>query len=1004
MYFQLSASEKKEGAMKQSQRVVGYGRVLRALTLFAMMLSSPAWTGSTNAEGVIPGIASSSPSGPVVSAGVARPLISQPIDERKLVTLKGNTRAEAVPANDRGLVADEYEMQHMLIQLRRPQEREKALNQFIEELNNPKSPDYHNWLTPQQFGDFFGPAKQDIDTVTGWLRSHGFIVNVIYPSGTVVDFSGTAGQVQAAFHTRMHYLSVEGMRHIANMSDPQIPAALAPAIVGIVSLNDFRPRPAHKIRSEFTFSSGGYTYNAVVPADLATIYNLASLFSVGISGQGQTIAVVEPTNVYNAADWTIFRSTFGLSSHTSGSFVQVHPAPLSDPSNCSDPGVNSADSEAILDAEYASAAAPGASIVVASCADTATSSGLLIAFQNLVNGTNPPDIISVSYGDCEAAVGATANAFVNGMYQQAAAEGISVFVASGDQGAAFCDYGQYYAIHGIGVNFLASTPYNVAVGGTDFSDTYWGMNATYWSLANGPSYGSALSYIPEIPWNDSCASVLIAQYVGYDNTYGSDGLCSSFLASYLGLLTTFAGSGGPSGCATGTPASNGIVGGTCAGYAKPSWQSVFGNPADGVRDLPDISLFAANGLWGHYYVYCNSDPVTGLPCTGAPSGWAGGGGTSFSAPIMAGIQALVNQKAGGKQGNPNPVYYSLAASEYGAAGNSYCNSSLGSGAADSCIFYDVTIGDMNVDCTPGTPNCYAPSGTVGVLSLDTNSYKIAFGTAAGWDFATGIGTVNAYNLVNNWPRRPAKIGVFANGYWYLDSNMSWAWEGNPPDTLGIFGIGLTGAIPVVGDWNGDKTTKIGVYIDGTWYLDLNRNWQWDGEPTDKMLSFGAGLPEGVPVVGDWDGSGTTKIGIYSDGVWYLDMNGNGQWDGEPTDKIAYFGVGLTGAVPVVGDWNGSGTTKIGVYQNGYWYLDTNGNSQWDGEPMDQLGVFGIGLSNAVPVTGDWNGDGIDEIGIYQQGYWYLDKNRNWQWDGEPIDQFGVFGIGLTGAIPVPGKW
>jgi hypothetical protein len=316
----------------------------------------------------------------------------------------------------------------------------------------------------------------------------------------------------------------------------------------------------------------------------------------------------------------------------------------------------------------------------------------------------------------------------------------------------------------------------------------------------------------------------------------------------------------------------------------------------------------------------------------------------------------------------------------------------------------VTNGDMNVDCTPGSPNCYTPSGTVGVLSTDTDSYKIAFGTTAGWDFATGIGTVNAYNLVNNWPKRPAKIGVFYNGYWYLDTNMSWAWDGTPTDTLGIFGVGLTGAIPVAGDWSGDGTTKIGVFMNGTWYLDMNRNWQWDGQPTDKMYSFGAGLPGAIPVVGDWNGSGTTKIGIYSNGVWYLDMNGNGQWDGEPTDKIAYFGAGLPGAVPVVGDWSGDGKTEIGIYQQGYWYLDVNGNGQWDSQPADQFRVFGVGLTNAVPVTGDWNGDGKTEIGIYQQGYWYLDVNGNGQWDGQPADQFGVFGVGLTGAVPVPGKW
>ncbi len=987
--------------MKQSSRRGINRKILVTLTVVGIIFSIPALCGRAGAADMVQGIASGV-SGPVGVSGAARPLISRPINEGKLVMLTGNTRAQSVPANDRGLVADDYKMGHMLIQLRRPPERDRALNQFIEDLNDPTSPNFHRWLTPQQFGDSFGPARQDLDTVTGWLRSHGFAINEVYPNGMVVDFSGTAGQVREAFHTQIHNLLVKGVRHIANMSDPQIPEALAPAVTGLVSLNDFRPRPMNRMRSAFTVANNGG--NPIVPADLATIYNLSPLFGAGISGKGQTIAVVEDSNVYSTADWTTFRSTFGLSGYTSGSFTQVHPAASGGSQNCSDPGINGDDGEAILDAEYASAAAPGAAVVLASCANTATS-GILIAFQNLINSATPPDIISVSYGDCEADAGAAANAFVSALYQQAVVEGVSVFASSGDQGAALCDYAQSYATHGIGVNYLASTPYNVAVGGTDYSDTYSGTTDSYWSKTNGPSYGSALSYVPETPWNDSCGSTLLADVLGYSTTYGSAGLCGSSAASTYGLLSTTAGSGGPSACATGTPSSSPIVGGTCAGYAKPSWQSVFGNPADGVRDVPDVSLFGANGLWGHWFIYCDSSYAA---CTGDPGGWAGAGGTSFSSPIMAGIQALVNQKAGGRQGNPNPVYYSLAASEYGQSGNSNCDSSLGNAVAGSCIFYDVTLGDMDVDCTPGTPNCYAPSGTVGVLSTAANSYKAAYGATSGWDFATGIGTVNAYNLVNNWPTitRPTKIGVFDNGYWYLDSNMNWQWDGTPTDTLGVFGIGLTGAVPVVGDWNGDGTSKIGVYINGTWYLDMNHNWQWDGVPTDAMYSFGAGLPNAIPVVGDWNGNGKTKIGIYSDGVWYLDANGNGQWDGVAGgDEIAYFGVGLTGAVPVVGDWNGNGKTKIGIYQDGYWYLDTNGNGQWDGEAGgDTLGVFGIGLTNAVPVTGDWNADGITEIGIYQQGYWYLDKNRNWQWDGEPTDQFGVFGIGLNGAVPVPGKW
>ena len=202
-----------------------------------------------------------------------------------------------------------------------------------------------------------------------------------------------------------------------------------------------------------------------------------------------------------------------------------------------------------------------------------------------------------------------------------------------------------------------------------------GPTARYWSATNSKTYESAKSYVPEIPWNDSCASLLLAKFEGFSQTYGSSGFCNSSKGE-ADFLNTVGGGGGPSGCATGTPSESGVVSGTCAGWPKPSYQSLLGNPSDGVRDIPDVSLFAASGLWLHYYPYCFSGPG-GAPCTEPPVDWPGAGGTSFSSPIMAGIQALVNQKAGARQGNPNFVYYSLAATEYGAAGDSACNSTLG---------------------------------------------------------------------------------------------------------------------------------------------------------------------------------------------------------------------------------------------------------------------------------------------------------------------------------------
>ena len=309
---------------------------------------------------------------------------------------------------------------------------------------------------------------------------------------------------------------------------------------------------------------------ALVPADLATIYNLSPLFKTGYSGQGQTIVVIEDTNVFKTTDWNTFRTKFGLSTYTSGSFTTSHPSPVTGPNNCTDPGVvANNDGEAIIDAEWASAAAPSATIpTLASCADTTTTFGGLIALQNLINASGqPPALVSISYGECETENGAAANAAYNGAYQQAVSEGVSVFVSAGDSGAAACDNPASEATHGIGANAFASTPYNVAVGGTDFSDTFFGTNSTYWNPSNSSTFGSALSYIPEIPWNDSCGGVLLSALLGEGIPYGADGFCNDPTIGVL-FLTTTAGGGGPSGCATGSPAVTGVVGGTCQGWPK----------------------------------------------------------------------------------------------------------------------------------------------------------------------------------------------------------------------------------------------------------------------------------------------------------------------------------------------------------------------------------------------------------------------------------------------------
>jgi subtilase family serine protease len=481
--------------------------------------------------------------------------------------------------------------------------------------------------------------------------------------------------------------------------------------------------------------------------------------------------------------------------------VTIHPQPNGS-TNCADPGTPTTgdsggdEAEANFDAEYSLAAAPGAVIQVAACptAGSAGSSfGGLIAINNMLALGTAPNVISMSYGECEAANGAASNAAYNTAFQTAAAAGISVFASAGDEVAASCDANEVDATHGIGVSGWADTPYNVAVGGTDFydgflSDQFGVPETTYWASTNTSTNGSALSYIPEIPWNDSCASYLLSYDFGYAATYGSSGFCNSSIAKNEdAYLAVSGGSGGPSGCATGAATTSEVVSGTCQGYAKPSWQQgVAGNPADSVRDIPDVSLFAAIGTWGHFYVACWSDTTNfdaadygTAPCTlpidifGTITGsasWSGYGGTSFASPIMAGIQALVNQKWG-KQGNPNPTYYSIANAQFNSANavNCYSQNLPGGrrGLGSSCVFNDITQGDIDTNCRAGSVagNCYLDGSTNGALIMG------------------GISTITLTNAGSNYTTAPAcTLGASAAQQPYL----------NPFSTV-LYAGGATGA-------------------------------------------------------------------------------------------------------------------------------------------------------------------------------------------------------------------
>ncbi len=666
------------------------------------------------------------------------PLITQPVDESRLTRLTGNTHPLARPEFDLGTAPATLPMERMLLVLKRSPAQEAALRKLLDDQQDKASPNYHKWLTPEIFGQQFGPTDGDMLTIASWLQSHGFQVGST-KGRTVLEFSGSAGQVQEAFHTTIHKYVVNEEQHWANASDPMIPTALTGAVAGIASLNNFphkamnvpggvftRDRKTGRIHSaapQITFPNGCVENNldsshcsyGLGPYDFATIYNVLPLWNAGIDGTGVTIAIVGETDI-QMSDVEAFRNFFGL--------------PANDPNfilNGPDPGIQRDESEANIDVQWSGGVAKGATIDFVISQSTETTFGTDLSSVYVVDQNLAP-IMSESYGQCELMLGTAGNQFYNTLWQQASAQGITVFISAGDGGSAGCDnfdaQSPAPAQYGLQVSGYASTPYNVAVGGTDFND--FSDPATYWSLNNNSAtQESALSYIPETTWNDSCTNGLFAT-IGYSSNAETN--CNdSRLTPYFDV--PLGGSGGVSACTT----PSGSTPGSCAGgYAKPAWQIGTGVPADGKRDIPDVSLFASNGFLGQAYIICQADQNGNCP-----SSFLGFGGTSVSSPAFAGIMALINQKTGERQGNANYVFYKLAA-KTGAS----CTS--GASEASDCIFNDVTVGTNAGPCTTGTQNC--------VTNNAGDAYGVMGGYSAGtgYDLATGLGSVNATNLVNAW--------------------------------------------------------------------------------------------------------------------------------------------------------------------------------------------------------------------------------------------------------------
>jgi subtilase family serine protease len=665
-----------------------------------------------------------------------QPRIVEAVQSDKVVTLRGNVHPMARPANDRGVLPDQQPITKIHVLLQRSAAQETALQQLMAQQLDPGSAKFHAWLTPQQFGEQFGPADSDVQAVKDWLRSQGFTGLKVNNGKTLIEFNGTAGQVRNAFHSEVHRLSANGEEHFANMQEPQIPAALASVVGGVVGLHNFRPKPllhrlgkfrrnasTGEVTPLFTFRDVNGIFFGVGPKDFAKIYNVPN---ATFDGTGQSIAIVAQTNI-NIQDVRDFRSIFGL--------------PANDPQiilNGADPGLVSGDEgEADLDVEWSGAVAPKAKIIMVATpfTDTDGLGGVDLSAQYIVDNNVAP-VMSDSYGSCEANLGTNGNAFYNALWQQAAAEGITVSVSAGDNGSAGCDNPntETSATAGIAVSGLASTPFNVAMGGTDFDQA--NIQSTFWdTCASTPCTTGTLSahgYIPEIAWNDSCAAAA---------TTGNLTTCASATATSTSApLNIVAGSGGPSSKYT---------------KAQAPWQTGFGDTA---RDLPDVSLFSSDGQNGSFYITCESDldipGDTGCNLTNFSSETNGPfhdfqaiGGTSAAAPAFAGIMALVNQKTGQRQGNANVTLYAMAKNETFSS----CNSSDGtSGSATNttCVFNDVTKGNNSVPCAGGSTNCSkTASGGFGVLASGTTP---SFAAGAGYDLATGLGSINAANLISRW--------------------------------------------------------------------------------------------------------------------------------------------------------------------------------------------------------------------------------------------------------------